>query len=617
MAAEPQPIPAGLTTRSWACLALAAGLLELGVIQAHWFLVGTLSMRDVRTNQNYLWMVPASVFLVLGALRLISVPLTRLAWPGPVRTIPSWLACFIAVGSPLWAIEELHPFAAAVLAAGAATRLAPWLGRDGQHRLAQRSLPWLAAIVALVAALGAWRGLIAEPVALATLPPPPASAPNVVLMVWDTVRADHLTHHGYQRATTPRLDELAARGIVFEQARSTAPWTLPSHASMFTGRWPHELSVSTDRPLGSGPLTVAEALRDRGYVTGGFVGNSAYASSWFGLDRGFLHYEDDPKNREVSFGELVFSSGCGRLIMRLAEKAGLARCAWAPRGNTADLINRNALAWLDQFGPTRPFFLFLNYMDAHGPYNTPEGFPRRFLPERPDAEFHQILPHLKTARRNDPDPDNAALLERASALCRDAYDDCLRFVDHQTHALMEALEARGLADNTWIIITSDHGEQFGEHGLFLHGNSLYRPLVHVPLVIVPPRGRLADGPQRVATPVSARELAATIADLTQAAPPQSFPGRSLARFWDGSISTTDASAEPVLLETASPRRQARGLVWGTTTYIRYKRNGLEEAFDLDSDPEERHNLADDPRAQATLARLRTALDALGGETATR
>ena len=121
---------------------------------------------------------------------------------------------------------------------------------------------------------------------------PPANSPNVLLIVLDTVRADHLSLYGYERPTTPNLERLAKRGIRFDNARATAPWTLPSHASMFTGHWPHELGAKWMTPLRGNLPTLAEYLGAHGYATAGFVANVVYCSQETGLARGFTHYED-------------------------------------------------------------------------------------------------------------------------------------------------------------------------------------------------------------------------------------------------------------------------------------------------------------------------------------
>ena len=121
---------------------------------------------------------------------------------------------------------------------------------------------------------------------------PPPDAPNVLLIVLDTVRADHLSLYGYRRPTSPTLERLARRGVRFDEARATAPWTLPSHASLFTGRWPHELGVKWLTPWRGNDPTLAEYLGSRGYATAGFVANTLYCSYDSGLGRGFTRYDD-------------------------------------------------------------------------------------------------------------------------------------------------------------------------------------------------------------------------------------------------------------------------------------------------------------------------------------
>ena len=143
---------------------------------------------------------------------------------------------------------------------------------------------------------------------------------NVVLVVMDTVRADHLGLYGYRRKTTPNLERLAARGIRYDQARATAPWTLPSHVSMFAGLWPHQTGVGENRPLGTTYPTIAEFLAARGYLTAGFVANTYFCNSWYGLARGFEHYEDFyDEDLVVSVTETLRCSALGRYLVSLMQ----------------------------------------------------------------------------------------------------------------------------------------------------------------------------------------------------------------------------------------------------------------------------------------------------------
>jgi arylsulfatase A-like enzyme len=209
-------------------------------------------------------------------------------------------------------------------------------------------------------------------------PLPPAGAPNVLLIVLDTVRADHLSVYGYPRGTTPTLERLAARGIRFDEARAPAPWTLASHASFFTGRWPHELGVQWLTPWQGNFPTLAEYLGARGYATAGFVANAGYCSYETGLARGFTHYEDYVLARLGSlrtaglvdaavktFGELTLPLDQGRLH---SPRDVVGDWFFSGERKRAEQINRDFLDWFARRRePGRPVFVFLNYLDTHTP----------------------------------------------------------------------------------------------------------------------------------------------------------------------------------------------------------------------------------------------------------
>ena len=194
----------------------------------------------------------------------------------------------------------------------------------------------------------------------------------------DNVRAESLSLYGYNRPTTPRLDELARNAVRFDSARSTAPWTLPSHASMFTGQWPHQLSVDWKRGLDATHPTLAEYLARQGYTTAGFVANTYYCNSRYGLDRGFARYEDFLENESVSLFEIVRSSSLGKSALMLMGYSMRLPTADVGSRKAAATINRNALDWLSRRPADRPFFIFLNYYDAHSPFIPPEEATRRF-----------------------------------------------------------------------------------------------------------------------------------------------------------------------------------------------------------------------------------------------
>ncbi len=241
---------------------------------------------------------------------------------------------------------------------------------------------------------------------------------------------------------------------------------------------------------------LAEYLGARGYATSGFVGNIGYCSYDTGLDRGFTHYEDyvleklAPLRMAVIFEE-VRKSVVAALLTAVRHDASALHdvkdmsATWfgTELRRAGESVGAGFLSWLDhRRDPRRPFFGFLNYCDAHSPYRLPETVTPRFSrkPQTPD-ELGVIYDDWTFI-------DKSRLPPYYLRLARDSYDNCIAHVDEMLGQLTGELERRGLLETTWIVITSDHGEGFGEHGLFEHGESLYSTEIHVPLLIVPPLG---------------------------------------------------------------------------------------------------------------------------------
>ncbi|HEU4565395.1 MAG TPA: sulfatase, partial [Gemmatimonadaceae bacterium] len=412
--------------------------------------------------------------------------------------------------------------------------------------------------------------------------------------ILDTVRAASLSLYGYAQPTTPKLARWAARGVVFEQAMAPAPWTLPSHGTLFTGRWPHELSAGWLTPLDGRWPTLAERFAARGYRTAGFVANHFYTTHESGLERGFLRYEDF----RHSLPQLVLSSAIGQTVVAMHDAASavgsrrdIPAAAWhALRPPPERLADRKAAPvvreefeeWLEEQPTDRPFFAFLNYFDAHKPYEAP-------------AEFRRRITGPGESRR--------------------AYDASIAYLDDEVSRLLGDLARSGELRNTLVVITSDHGELFGAHGLTGHGNSLYLPLLRVPLVMMMP-SRVPAG-VRVDTAVTLRDLAATIVDLAGLGGSPPVPGKSLARFWGGTAS--DAAPSPLLSEVEKgintppehpvSRGDMRSLITMPWHYIR-NGDGREELYDIVSDPAERRDLSGSEDARAALLRSREAVDTL-------
>ncbi len=459
--------------------------------------------------------------------------------------------------------------------------------------------------------------------AVSALPPAPASAQNVLLIVWDTVRASNLSLQGYSRPTTPNLERLAGRGVRFDLAFSTSSWTLPSHASLFTGRWPHELGVDWKSPLRDDVPTLAESLASHGYETAGFAANLDYCSRETGLARGFTHYEDFPIDvydaftRYVALGHRIEISSWALVLDRLLEK-GFGR--WfdlVPRSmehtKNAAALDEAFLGWLTRRRDNRrPFFAFLNYNDAHSPYEVPDRSTPGFGLQPASSSDRRTLLQWNAL-------DKSRLAYSDVRMAVDVYDDCISYLDRRLGMLLQELSRRGVLDNTVVIVTSDHGEHLGDHLLFFHGCSLYRQLVQVPLVIVDnksvPSGRV------VAEPVSLCDLPATVIDLLGLGRDSPFPGQSLTRFWRRPSQVVVSPANPLLMETGKPelltnqgrepaaKGPMKSLIARGMHYIR-SADGFEELYMLNADPEERINMAGAVNGPANLERFRDILGSM-------
>jgi arylsulfatase A-like enzyme len=609
--AQEQPTIAFRRKRAFSYLLLAVwfGLLtgfgEVSLLSIKKFLLH----QHIRFGPHIAWMTPLADLLLFSVIGLI---IFGIAWRWPRRVSlrgATLVFAFFGFLSLLLMYVPMHMLARVLLALGLGVQAARLTAAHavGFDRLVRRTAGWMLALV-LALAVGIhglqWNS---EQRALSKLPPASPGAPNVLLIVMDTVRARSLSLHGYDRATTPNLERLAGKGVVFDMALASAPWTLTSHSSMFTGRLPHELSAGWTTPLDATYPTLAEVLSAHGYRTAGFVANTYYCGYEFGLDRGFLHYED----YVVSPEEFVVSSSLGREIAfnaRVRQRLGFYDVLTQ---KDAAKVNGDFLSWLSSRND-RPFFAFLNYFDAHEPYQSPEPFDSGFGMK---AMRKNYLINHETRRGLRKDWQQMSPQEVQSEL--DAYDNAIAYIDHNLGQLFDELGKRGVLDNTLVIITSDHGEQFGEQSgerrLFVHGNSLYLSLLHVPLLVVYPSQ--APSGVRVAKPVSLRDLPATVLDLIGIE--ERFPGNSLARYWDESAATGGSNEVISEINRASwgeewypaVKGDMKSLVKDRYHYIR-NGDGSEELYDFEKDPLERDDLAGYEQGDRILGQLRSRLEIL-------
>jgi arylsulfatase A-like enzyme len=585
-------------------LGLATGLLEVSLLFVRQYYVDASAVSALQLNQHAHWMIPISHGMIFGTLGFVLAGVAFLTRSRQLTATGVYCLSFFAAVALLQTCRSLTSIACSSLAGGITLWVTPWLVPRAQRpcRLVGISLAGFVGVLGAVYSLNAGQ----ETLDLHRLPAAAPGLPNVLMIVLDTVRAESLSLYGYKRDTSPRLAEFAQQGVRFDQARTPAAWTLPAHASMFTGRWPYELSTRPDRPLDDTYPTLAEFLRDRGYATAGFAGNTYFCSLWYGLGRGFLHYEDVA----LTPLEIFRSSMIGRYLLRKFSPGDRSRATAFFERKDASAINCEFLDWLSSRPDGRPFFAFLNYYDAHDPYLPPDGAPRHFglAPSNSD-DLATLRDWLKAIKSELP--------QRTIELARDGYDDCVAYLDDQIGRLFSELGDRGLLENTVVIVTADHGELLGENGEFSHGQSLRHQVANVPLLVVAPR-RVPSG-KIIPAPVSLRDLPATIVDLVGLTNQSPFPGHSLARYWSEPGALTADPEEWLLTETADElskvpvnTRSARSLVHHNKLYIR-KKDGREELYDLATDPTESRDISRSPESQELMVRFRRMMERVDAE----
>lgn len=316
-----------------------------------------------------------------------------------------------------------------------------------------------------------------------------AARPNVIFILVDALRADHVSAYGYERPTTPNLDAFMAGGTRFDEATTPSSWTFPSNAAMLTGRMPRRIRMNDWASLSAAvppeELMLAEALRNGGYRTVGFV-NNFFLDQQFGMAQGFDHYE--------------------RLVS--SEMAG-------------DL-NTMAFDWLDANRPglsNQPLFLFMYYYDPHTVYDPPPPYDTLYDPNYTGPLTSDVYQHGQQVVAGDivPTPRD---IRHLLAL----YDGEITYWDHHLGQFLSRLAAEGLLNNSLVVVTSDHGQMFGEHDKWVHRNSLYEEVLRVPLFIYYPGVAPAGA---IDTPVFTGDLMPTILDLAGLPVPGGLDGQSL------------------------------------------------------------------------------------------
>ncbi len=537
------------------------------------------------------WMVPLANLLAFGVIGSL---LGLLAWRRP-QALPAQAVIFglaLICGHCLSRqafilLPECVPLLGGwIIAIGLTREIA---GRaESWLRFMRQTIPAFTVVLAAAAVFFPAREHFRRQQTKANLPTSAPAALNVLLITLDTVRPQNLSLCGYERPTSPRLEQFANRGLLFERAIAPAPWTLPTHASLLTGLLPSQHRADFVVPLKSQFTTLAEVFSGFGYETVGVVANFDMCGQHTGLGQGFQEYFDRPFNGTLFQSAslpLIYMSG----VFPLDDL----------RPNAEALCNRFT-TWLDQRDPSRPYFAFLNLYDAHGPYMVPDARFDKFSRLSPDALLRNRTRWLISCEgdgmiaRNDPEEKQAAI---------DTYDGCIAYLDHYLGRLLDQLENRGLLDQTVVLITNDHGEHFGEHDVFGHGMSLYRQEIESPLLLLAPN--LNDVPRRLRQPVSLVDAAATLVDLAGLSGESSVPGISLRRVWED----PDHPSPPIYSRLEPPfNRPGPGgidsVIADGKHYIRYAETEQEKLYDFNRDAIERVDLAESHSGRELLPRYR-------------
>ena len=404
----------------------------------------------------------------------------------------------------------------------------------------------------------------------------PTRGKNIVVYLADTLRADHLGVYGHSVPTSPNIDRFAENAFLFEKCYAHAPWTKPSIASIFTGVVPrvHQAAISDwdminllqhrVQILRDSFKTLAESLKELGYRTA-FLLTNPHVQRELGFGKGFDFYTYKGSK--------------------------------SPTGLVDD-----AIEWLQQTESTDPYFIFIHEIDPHGPYTASNALFRQLHEQTPknaldalpndDKKLLRTLSNHYAGRHGVKRPPLTDLSETGNSYLQKMYDAEILSVDIEFGRLLNALDVREERDSTIVVLTSDHGEEFAEHGAYFHGHSLYDELIHVPLIIA--QGKQFNG-ARIPFTTGLIDLLPTLVTLAGGKPPQYIQGKTLLNE-DGTRAISEDRAVMMDLDYYTPNTDEweASMTLGSHKLTTVANGKKIRAFNRAADPMERHDLFDSP-----------------------
>ena len=460
--------------------------------------------------------------------------------------------------------------------------------RGAAHTRSCARAAQLAALLAALAACGSGEQTVPAAADAAA----PHAAPHervILLVVFDALHADHLSHLGYERATTPNLDRLASDGISFSNCFSPAPYTRAGIPSILTGRLPdHHGVTGGGAVLARGETTIAELFAERDLPTRAAIAN-LNGSEIYALDQGFIEFRnhmlvEEGRSADITLGENSFHQP------------------------SADEFTARVRGWLDT-DANGPAFYYLHYLEPHPPFDPPPEYRKRWIDPAYDGIFASgITKYLIQETKGEIEASEA---DRAAV--RALYDASLAYADAQFGDVLDELRTRGLYDDAWIVVTSDHGEAMWQHGEFGHNLQLFDEMLNVPLIVKPPKGVAARSRIEPALVSTLDILPSLVEWCGLGAPLEPIDGRALTPLLApdptlGGAAFDDGTRELILRTHEDVPDLALRTNRDKTIVLRGPNGGVRalEHYDLVRDPRERENVANmhPDVARARSVRLR-------------